>query len=1532
MPGDPADDFLRKWGPEGAADPASAFLSKWGPGGGATATADPAGAFLSAHGDEAPLDTEAKRGFLSRIGQAPGPSAVIVPKGMGAKEAMARVQETQFTPGLYDAENVNTLFERHFPGVTKRSHAQAVNDALDMDQASRLYRSEFPGSESEGGGAYPFTDVPEARRFLAMKHDSDARTAAEQATRDSVLQRGQVVRNWIQAIGGKTVRDVLAPATGSLAYEQPESMSRASGWTKFADKMGQAAGAALVMGGGGAALKAPMLVAGAYGAAHAQGAIDPETGKEADPTLGQRALGGLETQLFMYLGGKMTPDTAVMLKALPAGMQNVVVKKALDIAGGIHGFVGSDIVTKALEGKSIDAESATFDAVLGGILHGVGGKRVEGIGKPGPEESFRMRAEASAAEGQIPARNDLTPKMAARVEATKARSAAGIADENAMLATSLPRGGVTPDDTMRAAQAQADAVHEAATEGAEGARRVNAADAKRRRGISAFSARMVEKGVGSTEDGPRLMDVLRQRFPDLTPDEARQAILDLHESGAIDTDRASREMGLQWGPGGPRPMRGVQGQRPQYVKKGEPVERIYTPPWEQVVARPFVGLDPAAAAGKAAAEAAARVEVPYAVPESGGPVGEGHAEWRAPSQEGVSARPGGNRQGGARAPGEQERRLDPEARGEAYRKGRDAYTAKMTDQFGADWLTKPESITKEDMLAGHEAAIKAQEAAYGRAIVGGGSPPKRGLVVANIGPDGKVYYGEPGDTHFDVTKRHDLEGTLDEGFAAPDGKFLTRKEALSKAEEQGTKVIPSRANRGGLEARDYNKAQEEAYGRSMRRVGAVSPEDAALATGLSQRGAVSGSPATARERMAQAWDSTVDRLGRTRRFVQSKILEPAFGKDPESAEIVGRGAGVPQAAIDRATKMMDKATSGWSAADRRRFDFAYSDAQNEKNGHSAVGTPLFNRAFPGGLGEYARFKDGQVYKDAAKEARGQFEQHVRPVNERAGVKGDISALEGPNGEFSNLIPLDTDEAKVAGRGGQRVTFPSGRGLSGPSVPRSQNARQRVGGADSYDYSVRNQFARALGRNGDIANRLDIVDSMTRNGTFVKAEKGAERPEGYVQATLDMGKGMKAGAENEVSGHVVGWVAPEFVSPLRARFKQGFVSEEAGAGSALKQAGVATQLFVNPAVGIGHIGFNVAPRVAWNALTSPLAAGKGAALFVPRAVRYMADPVAHADARLRLTEDTGQARDAHQKSTVPWIGRAADAAGRVIDAFDTAGRQAIDEFVKSKQASGAAKPGFQARHEAQLRLGQYSNLLQDTTTKAWKAWLNPFVVIGKASVDNVFSTFPGLSQGFQAANGKARVAQAARVAAVIGAYAAYKMVLNYQKSGEIMPAGMPTMATYDGRDPKTGAPLWHWSLLDNLLMIPRIMSWTPAAAIDPIREHASAAKVALAPVVGLTKAATHVMNYWPRVVEKLGREAGGADLSKLEAEFPALKDVLSVVEGDSMTDTFLPQTGLKVGKSAKQLEDIAHPERLEAERVKRAASDKSLKEAMERAVK
>ena len=99
--------------------------------------------------------------------------------------------------------------------------------------------------------------------------------------------------------------------------------------------------------------------------------------------------------------------------------------------------------------------------------------------------------------------------------------------------------------------------------------------------------------------------------------------------------------------------------------------------------------------------------------------------------------------------------------------------------------------------------------ADGRAVdIGGGALPDRGVVVANVHSDGKVYIGEPGDVHFSLADRY-----ADERFGAPeftgfinaDGRIMDRQEAFRWVSENEAPVRVSENMGRQLDALDYRE-------------------------------------------------------------------------------------------------------------------------------------------------------------------------------------------------------------------------------------------------------------------------------------------------------------------------------------------------------------------------------------------------------------------------------------------------------------------------------------------------------------------------------------------------------------------------------------------------------------------------------------------------------------------------------------------------------------------------------------------------------
>jgi hypothetical protein len=94
----------------------------------------------------------------------------------------------------------------------------------------------------------------------------------------------------------------------------------------------------------------------------------------------------------------------------------------------------------------------------------------------------------------------------------------------------------------------------------------------------------------------------------------------------------------------------------------------------------------------------------------------------------------------------------------------------------------------------------------------------QGLVVAHRLPDGTTYVGKPGELHFDLAEKHPSNGRgmFDQGFMTPDGKYLSREEALKWVEkrQQKIKAHPDPLMGGKLnwlDADDYNTQVPQQY-------------------------------------------------------------------------------------------------------------------------------------------------------------------------------------------------------------------------------------------------------------------------------------------------------------------------------------------------------------------------------------------------------------------------------------------------------------------------------------------------------------------------------------------------------------------------------------------------------------------------------------------------------------------------------------------------------------------------------------------------
>jgi hypothetical protein len=122
----------------------------------------------------------------------------------------------------------------------------------------------------------------------------------------------------------------------------------------------------------------------------------------------------------------------------------------------------------------------------------------------------------------------------------------------------------------------------------------------------------------------------------------------------------------------------------------------------------------------------------------------------------------------------------------------------MTVATDAPVVEDAEPEVAEEIPAAPESTVEPPAPDATRPI-GAGVPPASGVVVANIGADGKIYYGKPGETHADLSMQFGAElreseelkpgeGTWDnQGFADNTGRFLSREEALEvvRSENQG---------------------------------------------------------------------------------------------------------------------------------------------------------------------------------------------------------------------------------------------------------------------------------------------------------------------------------------------------------------------------------------------------------------------------------------------------------------------------------------------------------------------------------------------------------------------------------------------------------------------------------------------------------------------------------------------------------------------------------------------------------------------------
>lgn len=174
------------------------------------------------------------------------------------------------------------------------------------------------------------------------------------------------------------------------------------------------------------------------------------------------------------------------------------------------------------------------------------------------------------------------------------------------------------------------------------------------------------------------------------------------------------------------------------------------------------------------------------------------------------AGPGEGRGGRSAAPGDQGERGaaagEPagaaSARGGAGRPGteleRFADRAVQRDLADFDDPAGPAAVAQVESLE-HDLRMAAEPELVG-------APPKAGVVPANIGADGKIYVGKPGDLHFSVAERYpDVQFTGELGFVNPEGRYLAREQALEWVNAHGADVRPSENMSGQLDALDYRE-------------------------------------------------------------------------------------------------------------------------------------------------------------------------------------------------------------------------------------------------------------------------------------------------------------------------------------------------------------------------------------------------------------------------------------------------------------------------------------------------------------------------------------------------------------------------------------------------------------------------------------------------------------------------------------------------------------------------------------------------------
>lgn len=140
-----------------------------------------------------------------------------------------------------------------------------------------------------------------------------------------------------------------------------------------------------------------------------------------------------------------------------------------------------------------------------------------------------------------------------------------------------------------------------------------------------------------------------------------------------------------------------------------------------------------------------------------------------------------------------------------------------------------------------------------------GAIPKIGVVPANIGEDGRIYVGRPGEAHFQVMERYpQVRWTGGTGFLNSEGHFLNRTQALDWVNAGERKMRPSPNMRDELDALDYRdqvvaRRDADAFNQPTRGNISLLRDEAGTMTGAVIRAFESANFSTAVHEMGHFW-------------------------------------------------------------------------------------------------------------------------------------------------------------------------------------------------------------------------------------------------------------------------------------------------------------------------------------------------------------------------------------------------------------------------------------------------------------------------------------------------------------------------------------------------------------------------------------------------------------------------------------------------------------------------------------------------------